>query len=79
MHVEEGEAGNEANVATPCSYSPTHQVVIPVSGRRSAGVLRSTSVFRDGQWQLTNLVLEFRGRTEKLVVLDKCGISTTNQ
>lgn len=46
------------------------QVLIPVSGRRSAGHLRSTAVFRDGQWHLTHLVLEFKGRTQKLVISD---------
>ena len=44
--------------------------MIPVSGRRSTGQL-STAVFRDGQWHLTDLVLEFRGRIEKLAILDK--------
>ena len=51
-------------------YSIMVQVLIPVSGRRSTGHLRSTTLFRDGHWHLTHLVLEFRGRTEKLVILD---------
>ena len=51
-------------------YSIVVQVLIPVSGRRSAGHLRSTDLFRDGHWHLTHLVLEFRGRTEKLIILD---------
>ena len=46
------------------------QVLIPVSGKRSAGQLRSTAIFRDGQWHLTHLVLEFNGRTEKLIIID---------
>ena len=53
------------------SRSTAVQVLIPVSGRQSAGHLRSTAVFRDGNWHLTHLVLEFRGRTEKLVIMDK--------
>ena len=47
------------------------QVLIPVSGKRSAGQLRSTAIFRDGQWHLTHLVLEFSGRTEKIVIIEK--------
>ena len=46
-------------------------MLIPVSGKRSAGQLRSTAIFRDGQWHLTHLVLEFSGRTEKLIIIDK--------
>ncbi|CAI8058438.1 Cytochrome c oxidase assembly factor 1 homolog [Geodia barretti] len=59
--------GNQQNWVT----TEEAHVMIPVSGRRSAGQLRSTAVFRDGQWHLTDLVLEFRGRTEKLVIIDK--------
>ena len=44
--------------------------MILVSGRKSTGQL-STAVFRDGQWHLTDLMLEFRGRIEKLAILDK--------
>ena len=43
------------------------QVLIPVSRRQNAGDLRSTAVFRGGNWHIRHLVLEFRGQTEKLV------------
>ena len=45
-------------------------MLISVSGKRSAGQLRSTAIFRDGQWHLTHLVLEFSGRTEILIIID---------
>ena len=47
------------------------QVLIPVSGKRSAGQLRSTAILREGQWHLTHLVLEFSGRTEKIIIIEK--------
>ena len=47
-----------------------HQVLIPVSGRRSAGYLRSTASFRDGRWELDTVVLEFKGKPQTLTIVN---------
>lgn len=46
------------------------QVLIPVSGTRSSGFLRSNSSFRLGKWELDSVILEFKGRPQSLTIVD---------
>ena len=46
------------------------QVLIPVSGSKTAGHLRSNATFRNHKWELDSVVLEFKGRTFKLTIVD---------
>ena len=46
------------------------QVLIPVSGSQYAGYLRSNAEFRHGKWELSSVTLEFKGRPEKLQIVD---------
>ena len=46
------------------------QVMIPVSGSRSAGYLKSKASFRFGRWELESVRLEFKGRPQTLTIVE---------
>ena len=46
------------------------QVLIPVTGSKASGHLRSKATFTAQRWQLDSVVLEFKGRTDKLTIFD---------
>jgi len=59
----------------PCIYniSPlpfSFQLLIPVSGSKAAGYLRTKATFQFGRWELDSVVLEFRGRPQTLTIVD---------
>ena len=47
------------------------QVLIPVSGSKAAGYLRSKATFQHGKWELDSVVLEFKGRPHKLTIVNE--------
>ena len=46
------------------------QVLIPVRGSKTTGQVRSIATVRNGKWELDTVVLEFKGRPEKLVIVE---------
>jgi len=46
------------------------QLLIPVSGSKAAGYLRTKATFQFGRWELDSVVLEFRGRPQTLTIVD---------
>lgn len=46
------------------------QVLIPVRGSKATGQVRSIATVRNGKWQLDTVVLEFKGRPEKLIIVE---------
>ena len=54
------------------------QVLIPVRGSKTTGQVRSIATVRNGKWELDTVVLEFKGRPEKLVIIDNDKNANTN-
>ncbi|KAL5489205.1 hypothetical protein EMCRGX_G018272 [Ephydatia muelleri] len=46
-------------------------LLIPVYGSKAAGFLRTTAIHQDGDWKIESIVLEFKGRPQKVVLLAK--------
>ena len=46
-------------------------MLIPVYGSKAAGFLRTTGVHNGGEWEIESVVLEFKGRPQKIVLLEK--------
>ena len=46
------------------------QILIPVSGSKAAGHLRTQATFQSGRWELDSVVLEFKGRPQTLTIVD---------
>lgn len=45
-------------------------LLIPVYGSKAAGFLRTVGVHHGGEWEIESVILEFKGRPQKLVLLD---------
>ncbi|XP_011410577.1 PREDICTED: uncharacterized protein LOC105316950 [Amphimedon queenslandica] len=46
------------------------EVAIPVSGSKHAGHIHSFADHHDGKWRLQKVIFEFKGRPDKMVILD---------
>ena len=46
------------------------QVMIPVSGSKSSGMLRSNATVRNGKWEVDSVVLRFNNTTHEIVLVD---------
>lgn len=55
----------------PEFFYPPIQVLIPVHGSQTAGQLRSNATHRQGKWELDLVQLEFKGRPEVVVIVDR--------
>lgn len=51
-------------------FDPIIQVLIPVSGSKLCGLLKSNATVRNGEWEVDSVVLKFNNRPEEICLLD---------
>ena len=47
------------------------QVLIPISGSKTSGMLQSCATVRNGKWEVDSVALKFNNRYDEIVIIDR--------